>query len=132
MKNKLVITGILGLSVIAHAKNGRVGIPLIKREDIKTLSVLYDFPDMEIRLLESGIIEEVKLREYYVIKSKRLSEETEWASREKNDYIVHILKDIAKEKITISIKDFRKMMAVTQDFSPVATPIVIDNDRFQK
>jgi hypothetical protein len=131
--NSKIILGLLGISMSANAETAQIGIPLIKREDLQKISETYNFPDMEKSLLESGIIKELKLREYYLVLPTRLNEETNFAYEENDSYIIEVLKAVKKERVLLNYKKFNEMSSTTQDYSPF---IKIDgaklNDRFIK
>lgn len=132
-KEKLILSGILGLSLGVNAQDVKIGIPLIKREEIQKIAEAYKFSDMEISLLESGILKEQKIRDYYVISTNRLKEETKLSLSEDDEYIFNILKEISLRRTVLTVRQFRDMSSSTQDFSPM---VKIDgtkiNERFQK
>lgn len=131
--NSKVILGILGLSISAQAQTANIGVPMIKREDIQKIAEKYEFPDMEKSLLEAGIIQEVKLHDYYIVYPTKLSEEARLAALENDEYIVEVLKSIKKERLVIKLKDYNRMMSTSQDFSPhVKIDQIKTNDRFRR
>lgn len=131
--SKIILSSILGLSLSAQAQNVQIGIPLIKREDLQRISEENDFPEMEKALLESGIIQEVKLREYYLVYPSKLNQQSNWAYSEKDAYILNILNSIKRQRILIEFKAYSKMMSTSQDFSPyVKIDQIKLNDRFQR
>ncbi len=124
----------LGLSLVAQAKDVKIGIPLIKREEIQRIAEANHFNDMETALLESGILKEAKLREYYIVVPNRLKEETTLSLSEKDEYIFNILQNLDKKRTIITLKKFQEMVASTQDFSPAISNLGHKkiSERFQK
>ncbi len=128
-KKQLILSSLLGLSLSAQAQEVKIGIPLVKREDILQMSHDFQFADMEKELLEVGILKEYRLREHYVIDPNRLREEITLSINDEDLETYSLLRELDKERVTVSIRRFNDMMATTQDFSPL---IEIDPDRVQK
>lgn len=128
-KKQLILSSLIGLSLSAQAHEVKVGIPLVKREDIFQMSKDFQFEDLEIELLETGILKEYRLREHYVVDPNRLREEISLSINAEDLETYNLLRELDKERITVSIQRFEDMMATTQDFSPL---IQINADRLRE